>query len=49
MAQKAILGVDQADAGEAIALRQPQEIGRVIIAERPDGFFRLGQGQEIGP
>src|SRR5438552_1820116 len=49
MAENAVLRIDEADAPHPLAPRQPDEIGRVVIAQRPHRSGRNGLAQKVSP
>ena len=48
-AQHRILEIDEADAREALPLRQPDQVRRVVVAQRPGGRAGDDLDQDLGP
>src|SRR5436190_13152332 len=49
MAEDTVLRVDEADPLDAATLRQPHQIGRMIVAHNPDRRIMIGERKELGP
>ena len=49
MPHDAILRVDESDAAQPLALRQPKQIGRMIVPQGPDRLVRADAGKQRLP
>ena len=49
MAEHAVLEIDQPDPGDAFAVRQPDQVRRMVVAQGPGGWGSDDVGEEIAP